>query len=251
MFLRQFPISKNNSEGTERKWGNSKCDTWKWSEAGYWERVRWLRVWYMDGSKVTLGIETDWVKSEVCMWKWSGVKVVNWSEVGQGVVCRSECWYESEVDQCAVSKIKVGSKCWMKMKGVRLWHIEKKWGQSGERKWGGSGCCMWKWSGVRLLKESEMVRVCSVRKWVGFRALKESEVAPGVVFGSEVSQAVERAWSGAGCGMCKCRGGQDFEWEWAGSGFVPCRSEVGQDVFCVEVKWSRVLSENEGGQGAC
>ena len=22
----------------------------------------------------------------------------------------------------------------------------------------------------------------------------------------------------------------------AGSGFVPCRSEVGQDVFCVEVK---------------
>ena len=140
------------------------------------------------GSKVTLGIETDWVKSEVCMWKWSGVKMVNWSEVGQGVICRSECWYESEVDQCAVSKIKVGSKCWMKMKGVRVWHIEKKWGQSGEKKWGGSGCGMWKWSGVSLLKESEMVRVCSVRKWVGVRAFKESEVAPGVVFGSEVSQ---------------------------------------------------------------
>ena len=61
-------------------------------------------------------------------------------------------------------------------------------------------------------------------------------MAPGVVFGSEVSQAAERAGSGAGCGMCKCRGIKILNESELGSGFVPCRSEVGQDVFCVEVK---------------
>ena len=36
--------------------------------------------------------------------------------------------------------------------------------------------------------------------------------------------------------MCKCRGVKILNESELGSGFVPCRSEVGQDVFCVEVK---------------